>query len=91
MIMVPRPTIGVFDLEPVLEDQLPVEPLNSSKVSNHLSFRQARALFEKDLISRRLKENGWNISKTAEDLQIERSHLHRKIKLLGIEVRPEND
>ena len=90
MIMVPRPMIGAFDLEPVLEDQFPAEPVNPSKASNHLSLRQARALFEKNLISERLKENGWNISKTAEDLQIERSHLHRKIKLLGIEDRPEN-
>jgi two-component system, NtrC family, nitrogen regulation response regulator NtrX len=91
MILVPRPLIGAYDLEPVLENQIPAEPINSSKLSNRLSLRQARAVFEKELISRRLKENDWNISKTAEDLQIERSHLHRKIKLLGIEVKPEND
>jgi two-component system nitrogen regulation response regulator NtrX len=37
------------------------------------------------LILQRLRENQWNISKTAEDLKIERTHLHRKIKLLGIQ------
>lgn len=90
MILVPRPVITPEDLEPLLESQILVEPMNASKVSDHFSLRQARAVFEKEFISQRLKENGWNISKTAEDLQIERSHLHRKIKLLGIEVKPEN-
>ncbi len=90
MILVPRPVITPEDLELLLESQIPAEPMNASKVSDHLSLRQARAVFEKEFISQRLKENGWNISKTAEDLQIERSHLHRKIKLLGIEIKPEN-
>ncbi|NTU42561.1 MAG: hypothetical protein HGA78_05830, partial [Nitrospirales bacterium] len=28
--------------------------------------------------------NGWNISRTAESLDIERSNLHKKIKAYGI-------
>ncbi|MCK5427472.1 MAG: hypothetical protein KAJ34_07230, partial [Thermodesulfovibrionia bacterium] len=32
----------------------------------------------------KLQENNWNISKTAEELEIERSNLHRKIKSLRI-------
>ena len=53
------------------------------------SLRDARNAFEKEYIARKLREHQWNISRTAEDLQIERSHLHRKIKLLGVEMRPE--
>jgi two-component system nitrogen regulation response regulator NtrX len=53
------------------------------------SLRDARNAFEKEYISRKLREHHWNISRTAEDLQIERSHLHRKIKLLDVEMRPE--
>ena len=53
------------------------------------SLRDARNAFEKDYISRKLREHHWNISRTAEDLKIERSHLHRKIKLLDVEMRPE--
>jgi len=34
-----------------------------------------------------LKKNSWNISKTAEVIQVERSNLHRKIKNLGIVVQ----
>lgn len=53
------------------------------------SLRDARNAFEKEYIGRKLREHHWNISRTAEDLQIERSHLHRKIKLLDVEMRPE--
>jgi two-component system nitrogen regulation response regulator NtrX len=53
------------------------------------SLRDARNAFEKEFIARKLREHHWNISRTAEDLQIERSHLHRKIKLLDVEMRPE--
>jgi len=49
------------------------------------SLRAARADFEKYYITERLKENNWNVTKTADDLKIERSNLHRKMKLLGIE------
>ena len=53
------------------------------------SLKDARNAFEKDYISRKLREHHWNISRTADDLKIERSHLHRKIKLLDVEMRPE--
>ncbi len=50
------------------------------------SLRQARDLFERDFIVRKLEENAWNISKTAELLDIERSNLHRKIKAYDIKI-----
>lgn len=65
-------------------------PLSEAKTAQFLngksgSLREARATFERYYIIERLKENNWNITKTAEDLKIERSNLHRKMKLLGIE------
>ncbi len=60
--------------------------------SDYFSYRnlkEAREAFEKDFIARKLEENGWNISKTAEILDIERSNLHRKIKAYNIQ--PEGD
>ena len=53
---------------------------------SYKTMKEARDQFEKDFIMKKLQENNWNISKTAEDLEIERSNLHRKIKLLGIKV-----
>ena len=34
---------------------------------------------EKQFIVRKLEANNWNISKTAEQLDIQRSHLHNKM------------
>jgi len=63
-----------------------VSPLSTQSFD---SLRDARNAFEKEYIGRKLREHHWNISRTAEDLKIERSHLHRKIKLLDVEMRPE--
>ena len=65
-----------------------VQPLRAIK-SDYISFktlRDAREQFEKDFILKKLQENNWNVSRTAEELEIERSNLHRKIKSLGIET-----
>jgi two-component system nitrogen regulation response regulator NtrX len=51
----------------------------------NLNLKDARQEFEKEFILKTLKENDWNISKTAQILGVERSHLHRKIKSFGIE------
>ncbi len=50
------------------------------------SLKDARELFERDFIARKLEENSWNISKTSEVLDIERSNLHRKIKAYDIKI-----
>jgi len=48
------------------------------------SLRGARAAFEKQFILKMLSENGGNISKTAQTIGVERSHLHKKMRLYGI-------
>jgi two-component system nitrogen regulation response regulator NtrX len=49
------------------------------------SLRGAREEFEKEFILHKLEEFGWNITKTAEAIELERSNLHRKIKSYGID------
>jgi len=51
------------------------------------TLREARDEFEKEFILRKLEEFNWNISKTAEAIELERSNLHRKIKSYGIDVK----
>ncbi|GAB4562432.1 MAG: sigma-54 dependent transcriptional regulator [Geothermobacteraceae bacterium] len=51
------------------------------------SFRTAREEFEKEFLLRKLQEYDWNISRTAEAIEMERSNLHKKIKAYGIELR----
>jgi two-component system nitrogen regulation response regulator NtrX len=48
------------------------------------TLQQARAAYERDFILRKLEENQGNVSRTAGELGLERSHLYRKMKSLGI-------
>lgn len=48
------------------------------------SFKEARRLFEREYLQLKLKENEGNISRTAESVGLERSHLHKKLKSLEI-------
>jgi two-component system nitrogen regulation response regulator NtrX len=54
-----------------------------------LPLREAREAFERDYIAAQLSRFGGNISKTALFIGMERSALHRKIKLLGLTGRDE--
>lgn len=49
-------------------------------------LRHAKAAFEKQFILKVLSENGGNVTKTAQKIGVERSHLHKKMKTYGIEV-----
>jgi len=51
------------------------------------TLHQARAAYERDYILKKLDENHGNISRAAEVLGLERSHLYRKMKTLGISVK----
>ena len=95
MIMVPGFTIEAAQATLSLQGRTTgVVPTNTASATPLLSksydsLRDARNAFEKEYINRKLREHHWNISRTADDLKIERSHLHRKIKLLDVEMRPE--
>ena len=54
---------------------------------NFSSLQEARAAYERDFILKKLEENQGNVSRTAEVLGLERSHLYRKMKSLGIAAR----
>ncbi|MBI5657696.1 MAG: sigma-54-dependent Fis family transcriptional regulator [Geobacter sp.] len=51
------------------------------------SLREAREEFEREFILQKLEDFGWNISRTAESIELERSNLHRKIKSYGIDLK----
>jgi len=76
VIMTPSDTITAKNL-------LIVEQSSQDYLS-YKTMKEARDAFEKDFIIKRLEEHNWNISKTAEILQMERSNLHKKIKAYNI-------
>src|SRR5438105_1356863 len=57
------------------------------KAPEYTSLHQARSAYERDYILKKLDENHGNVSRTAEALGLERSHMYRKMRTLGISVK----
>jgi two-component system nitrogen regulation response regulator NtrX len=86
-IVIMNPTATRFDRK-----HLPPLVYREPRVRNgagrdFTTLHQARAAYERDYILKKLDENHGNISRTAEVLGLERSHLYRKMKTLGIAVK----
>lgn len=81
VIMNPKAEIKIEDL-PIFSSETP--PSSSYRFP---SFKEATEAYQREFLTRKLEENEWNISKTSENLGIDRSHLHRRIKSLGIETK----
>ena len=84
MIMTKSPVIVISDIPKSLKSDISHQDSAMHEAKSYDSFKDAVNDFEKEYITTILKENDWNISKTADVLQLDRSHLHRKIKALDI-------
>ncbi|MCF8240031.1 MAG: sigma-54 dependent transcriptional regulator [Melioribacteraceae bacterium] len=82
VIMVPETEINISDVKKLI-------PFSESKFDDLLdisnSFQEFKEKSEKAFIEKQLEANSWNISKTAETLGIQRSHLYSKMKKYEIE------
>ena len=81
VIMAPGDEIGSAD---VPAPPRPKDALPAAAEAHERSLREARDNFERAYIVAELRANDWNMTRTAERLQIERSHLYRKIKAYSI-------
>lgn len=82
MIMSRKQELSVSDLPQHIRGGTGVDLF----MGNFNSLREAREHFEKRYIEHQLKQNGGNITKTAESLKLERSNLHKKIKQYEIKT-----
>jgi len=72
-------------VEDILNSSSKIEPnVNIFEKSFTSTLKEAREHFEKKYLLTQLKKHHGNISKTADFIGMERSALHRKLKLLGI-------
>jgi two-component system nitrogen regulation response regulator NtrX len=83
-IVIMNPTTSRFDRKhlPAL-----VYRDGTRRGGDFLTLHQARAAYERDYILKKLDENHGNISRAAEVLGLERSHLYRKMRALGIALK----
>ena len=78
----------------IAPQQLPValqskkNPITKGVTASEVpTYKEAKEEFEREFLLQKLEENDWNISRTAEAIEMERSNLHRKIKSFGIELQ----
>jgi two-component system, NtrC family, nitrogen regulation response regulator NtrX len=81
VIMAPRDVIGPEDLPPPLRTR---EASVAEDPQRDRTLKEAREGFERAYILGELRSHEWNMTRTAEKLGIERSHLYRKLKAYGI-------
>jgi two-component system nitrogen regulation response regulator NtrX len=90
VILTPGQEIQLDDL-PVEMDGRPLKNSGFKQIYSGLDFKSARMEFEKQYLEHKLIECEGNISQTAEAVGLERSHLHKKIKALGIKSMRNGD
>jgi len=84
MIMVPGNNIKKEDIPDPFNSTSQIKgDFESALIWN--SLKEAKGEFEKAFIKGKLHEFNWNISQTAEEIGIERSNLHKKIKAYQLE------
>ena len=82
VIMNPRPRIDAADLP--LPDESKAGGFDRQAMRRFGSLDEARKAYEKDYVLKTLESMGGNVTHTAAALGLERSHLYRKMKALGI-------
>ena len=84
-VVIMNPTVNKFDRKHL--PPLVYREGGKKQTGMFSSLHQARAAYERDYILKKLDENHGNVSRTSEVLGLERSHLYRKMKTLGISVK----
>jgi two-component system nitrogen regulation response regulator NtrX len=82
IIMTPGETIDVDDLRDVVRLEPKPQPSDNDKNPNTL--REFKESAERAFLVGKLRENNWNISKTAEVIGTPRSNLYKKLEQYGI-------
>jgi two-component system nitrogen regulation response regulator NtrX len=83
IIMTPGETVDVDDLRDIVRlEAKPATPDNDKERPGTL--REFKESAERAFLVGKLRENGWNISKTAEVIGTPRSNLYKKLEQYGI-------
>ncbi|HXH06700.1 MAG TPA: sigma-54 dependent transcriptional regulator [Vicinamibacterales bacterium] len=89
IILSPGDTIDVADLRAVARLDPRPEPADNEQEPRAGTLREFKEQAERAFIVRKLRENAWNISRTAEVIGTPRSNLYKKLEQYNI--RPETD
>ncbi len=88
MIMVPGNLVTGDDILKLIELGGKLSQANSmSHNGKQLSLKEAKNRFERSFLVEELERHDWNISRTAESINVERSNLHRKLRAYDIDPK----
>lgn len=80
--------IDVVDVEQALESIVDSSPKGGTDIINYdLPLREAREQFERIYLLKKLQETDGNVGKAAKLAGMERTHLYRKLRSLGIDTK----
>ncbi len=83
-IMTATDVIAAQDISPLIKENKKFDHIDVTLHPAN-SLKDARREFEKKYILQKLAENGWNVTKTADSIGVERSNLHKKIRNYGLD------
>ena len=83
VIMRSKVKVGACDLPPLGGEEPPAASFRFP------SFKEATDAYHREFIQRKLAEAEGNVSRAAELMGVDRSHLYRRMRALGIQVRGE--
>jgi two-component system, NtrC family, nitrogen regulation response regulator NtrX len=93
VILAPRDRLARIDSD-MLPSEIVATPIGSDSSGSTLMgvpLREARENFEREYLKVQIRRFSGNISKTASFIGMERSALHRKLKLLGMAERRDDE
>ncbi|HJU93931.1 MAG TPA: helix-turn-helix domain-containing protein, partial [Pyrinomonadaceae bacterium] len=81
VIMHPGTRVSATDLPPSGKEEPPAASFRFP------SFKEATEAYHREFIQRKLEEADGNVSRAAELMGVDRSHLYRRMRALGIQNR----
>ncbi len=89
LIMGEGAEIELLELEHALGPVIPDKPtaLAGLNLDMNLPLREAREQFEREYLLHHLRLSGGSVGKLARTVDVERTHLYRKLRALGVELK----
>src|SRR4029079_1484648 len=88
LVMGIAPEVDMAEVDAALGATPPIAPLSgASGIDLYLPLREAREQFERAYLLRQLQQVNGSVGKLAKAVGMERTHLYRKLRDLGVDVK----
>jgi DNA-binding NtrC family response regulator len=85
VLLAPEKTITEQDVQKFVRQKQQDEEILDELIANNATFQEFKEEAERRFLMKKLEENDWNISQTADAIDIQRSHIYNKMKKYDIE------